>query len=380
MIRLIKRFDQSLENLLLEYETNAAGRLGLFRIIWVLFAFSIYYTRDFAALGVIHPAFWQPLGLMTMFPSLPPYQLTIFFDALFIGSLILILFGYRTQIATVTYVLAAIYIFGISHGFGKIDHSHLFVLYLPATMLFCNWGQTYSVDALLRKKQGQALPDVHDGSWRYSWSLKLILVLIAVLFVSGGYAKIVNGKWLTEADVLYNFILSSQLPDGPNFVSRIVLAIPILVLLVQIGVVIFESLWFFALSDKTWRVLFLSLSVLFHFGIYILMDIAFVVNIIVYAIFLDWQVIYKRSGVQKLVNRLNIEGLMQRYYLVVIFGVSALIFIPFVTAQRHVVQSYLFYSQANIVFTLAVPIALFSLLHSIYHLFLNFRKPIHRHS
>lgn len=280
---------------------NAAGTMGIFRILYALFYLWRIADRDFRVLAAIPPAEWQPISFLSLDPSffLPTLQVMNIAQLSLIGGLAALLVGYGVPIATLVVLVSGLYLDMVVFSYGKVDHSSMFLtFYIPFLMLFSRWGATYSLDALRRRVR---VP-VEGASWQYIWPRRGVLVILCVLFFSAGWHKAFNGEWLQTFDILKGILQyrllhayqGSPPTDETAIIIQAVTRLPWIYIPAQIGVVLFELLFPLALVHHGLRRMFLWLAILFHMLNRVLLGITFTPLIITYAIFVDWQWFVRR--------------------------------------------------------------------------------------
>ena len=75
-----------------------------------------------------------------------------------------------------------------------MEHGNvLLILHIPLVMLRAHWGQTYSIDALLKKRAGRTTPSPTDNSWQHIWPSRVLLILLVMFFMSATLTKLEAG-------------------------------------------------------------------------------------------------------------------------------------------------------------------------------------------
>ncbi|SHK30159.1 HTTM domain-containing protein [Rhodothermus profundi] len=277
-----RRLDHWLFN---AFQPTAEG-LAAYRIAFALFVLFIldpghspYF--NFHPIGELPDSFFlPPPGPMQLFGGFPPRWFFAGLHFLLDLSLVALLFGYRTRLASWLTGLLLLIGFGFLFSAGKINHVLLFVL-LPWVMSFSNWGATWSLDAWLGRTRATVA----------GWPLSLLALLIGFALFTAGFTKLLGGwldpsthaargHWLKQyfiigrQDLLADLV-TAPLPSG-------------LWELMDWGTVVLEMGFLpAAFAPRLFRV-FLSLMVLFHLSTALLFNITFVQNLIVYAAFLNW--------------------------------------------------------------------------------------------
>ena len=282
-------------------EPRAAGRLGLFRIIFVLFYLwhlVDYFPPNLSGIPAVDGS-WMLLSVFLP-QDLPP----AFFQGLYtiiIAALVLLLIGYQTRSATlVVGLLGALF----ESFYVELDFEHstpFLTAYIPAVMFLCgDWGATYSIDAALRRRRGGESISVEDDSLRFVLPIKVILVLLAALFCSAGLSKAAPvSNWFSQDSVFGNLMLSryvkAALYDRPlNPMPMLFVDVPALDTFMRWFVMLFELTFPMALIHRKIRACYLNTALTFHSVNAIWLGVTFTPVLIVYLLFVDWQALWSR--------------------------------------------------------------------------------------
>lgn len=211
-----------------------------------------------------------------------PLLLTI--DFLLVATVVCIMLGIYSRIATVIFVVLKIYVLSFQYSFGKIDHDILLPAML-ACMAFSGWGRHLAI-----------VPDRPSRFDSPSKSLSVIAVLIGFGYFSAGIEKAVywlnfdlnsNGtaRWFYTG--LYNLqrqpILAPALKAAPFWFFKVM----------DVVGVIFELTPMIALliSRRMWRI-WLLFAGAFHLVNYLFFNINFIGNGLVYIAFINYKPVY----------------------------------------------------------------------------------------
>lgn len=298
------KFLQRLEHRYVRWLTrpaqNAAGRMGLYRIVYSLFYLWFISHMHFSELSLVPTSLWEPTMLFSWLSPLPGIGYPAM-ETLLVIALVLLLVGYQTRIATLTVLIMG---FGLAvFRTALLTQESTFMVttfYVPMFMVLSKWGATYSVDALLRQKKGLSAIDPKNSSWRYIWPARGLLVIIALLFLSATVTKINRIDWLVNPRFVADFVLSKGVqsylsngfpvnPLGPWLGRTDVLAIP-----AQYVVLLFEGAFILVLFSRVAQAIILRLTPIFHSFNTLLLGIPFTSVLSIYAAFPDWQSLYER--------------------------------------------------------------------------------------
>lgn len=267
------------------------------------------------------------LSLANLFDGFPGRAFFIALDAASLLSLVCLAIGIGARTSTVVYLLAAIIGHSFQYSFGKIDHSILLYALLGC-MAFSGWGQHLAV-----------LPDKKTKSDSSIRSLSLLSVLLCFAMFTAGFEKALN--WV-DFDLKTNGFISwfrhgYYVVDRQFLLAHLVNYFPPLLLeLFDYAAVALElsPLFFLLHSRKGWQV-WLLIVCAFHLVNTLLLNIAFMENIMVYLVFIDFTGLYHK--LRSLVSLFLIKGVVVGGFMVVVIAkgvfifstVSALAFVTF---------------------------------------------------
>ncbi|MEX0647978.1 MAG: HTTM domain-containing protein [Balneolaceae bacterium] len=279
---------QKLDRWIFESFSVTPEGLGFFRITFSLFIlfFLMPDTSNFGYLSSLPADFYSPppgpMMLLNEFPPEPVFWLI--YGLLFI-SLCFLLIGYETRKSSIAAGIFILLLKGLAFSIGKINHDLLLAV-VPLVMAFSNWGAAFSVDAA----RGKTVTKVN------SWPLTLLALLIGFMMFTAGFPKILGG-WLdpatqaTEGHFLNQFFTKERQALLAEYIFYI--EMDYIWELMDWGTIVFETGFLFAVFNSRWFKLFICIAVLFHFSTLAILNIAFLVNYIAYAAFLDWDKIFK---------------------------------------------------------------------------------------
>ena len=190
------------------------------------------------------------------------------------------LLGFRTRWTALATVVLGLWVLGIPQFYGKINHFH-HLLWFGTLAAFAPVSQVWSVDSWRK-------PAVFN-SQEHRYYLAVILLSITVIYFFAGWWKVLGGggawlwgdaaRWQLETQALR---LKEPLPNW-------LLAYPILFKWLGLGTVLLELSWGWWMLVRKSRVWILSAGLLFHWSIYVIMDINFWVLPVFYLVFLPFQ-------------------------------------------------------------------------------------------
>jgi uncharacterized membrane protein YphA (DoxX/SURF4 family) len=260
--------------------------LGLYRIFSALFLlyFSLPPLEEYTFLAHLPAGFFSPPpGPMMLFGGFPPLYIFLVIQCLFIVSLICLTVGYSTKTASLAAGILLLVLKGFIYSLGKINHDILLAV-VPLVMAFSGWGRAYSLDSLHRVKVKYPTG---------SWTITLLALIIGFMFFSAGFPKILGGWLNIHTHAAFGHYLKEYFVVGRTdlLAPYGVHLNPIIWKCFDYLTVFFEVGFLAAIVHPRSTKLFISLAVLFHFGIMLLLNIAFWPNILAYAAFLRWDLV-----------------------------------------------------------------------------------------
>ena len=266
--------------------------LGVIRIVLMawLMQTSLSQALVFAQLDpalVYPPTGWGRLALM--FPR--NQHLIHGAYVVFLVSAVLALIGLWTRVNVPLAAAGAFYLMTIPQLFGKINHGHHLILF-AILLAFSPCGDALSVDALLRRRKGTAIP-VLERSTKYAAPLNAMIVLMGIIYFFPGVWKVArNGLHWFSSSNMQNIIATKLLEDKPNALQSWVLHQPALLLFASVGTILFEVGWIFFAVNKHSRPFLVVGGLAFHNTTGFLMNIFFAHLQICYVVLVDWGHVY----------------------------------------------------------------------------------------
>ncbi|MDY6867159.1 MAG: hypothetical protein SVT56_04530 [Chloroflexota bacterium] len=295
------------------YSVSPQG-LGLFRIASSLFFlfFLMPDTESYSFLSSL-PAdlYAPPPGPMMLLDEFPPEYIFWLIHSLLFISLCLVLVGYQTKVSSIATGIFVLMISGLAFSIGKINHNILLGM-APIVMAFSNWGNAFSVDAVLGKTQREV----------ESWPLTLLALMIGFMMFTAGFPKILGG-WLdpatqaTEGHFLNQFFGNDRQAMLAPYV--LYLKIDLIWELMDWSTIIFEIGFLLAVLKSRWFKVFICFALIFHFSNLLILNIIFTFNFIAYAAFLDWTKIFVKW--REWLSDFTKKTSFPDYYSGIIFGV-----------------------------------------------------------
>ncbi len=299
-MNFFKKLEVSFEQWLSAPATNAAGRIGLYRILYSLFFLWFFSYLRFTELALIPASQLNP-PLLFSWLTKPPEWFFPIAESLLAATLVLLLVGYRTRLVTVLVFFLGFGLAGIRASLFLKEHTiMLVVFYVPLFMSFSDWGSTYSIDAILRRRRGQFVPDPKDSSWRYIWPSRGLMVVLGFLFASAAIIKFRKLDWITNPHFVSDFMLRKSVESYLNNGFPINPIVPPLanfdffIIPAQYIVLLFEAAFILVLFNRFARAIIFRVVLIFHSFNTFFLGIPFASVLSIYLAFPDWQALYQR--------------------------------------------------------------------------------------
>jgi uncharacterized membrane protein YphA (DoxX/SURF4 family) len=327
MRRLLESINRYSEKWLFESFTVSPESLGLYRIAFAAYPL-LFGVPSFVWISTNPQVFWAPApSLARFFSGFPDYLVLQLLSSLVCLLFIMLLFGYKTRLVSITLTTTLIVANSFRYSFGKIDHD-IMVVITPLVMSFSAWGARFSLDSRQRKNGG------YDSAVDRSWPIALMALFVAFGFFSAGLPKAL--KWIdfdlstsgvrswVQASVFWGRE-SLLVPFFANITNTLFWeALDILAVAFEIGF-LFALVW-----PKVFR-LYVGLAVLFHFNNHLMLNIAFEEYMIVYLLFLNWQPVVSYLEKKGLLDKL--QEIIRLEYMIAF----AVLYLPFYYLAQGVV-------------------------------------------
>jgi len=274
---------------------SAAGRMGLFRIVYSVF---YLWHLSYVEAGLLAHApseNWRPIYLYRYILARPPDWLPRVIESLLVGLLILLMVGMHTRAVTVLVFVLGFFLDGFIESFGKVEHATVFLtFYLPLIMSFSTWGATHSIDALTRAEKDGEIVLASDRSGRHIWPMRVVLLILSFLFLTAGVSKLLVGNWISDPALISNLFVQkyhAMILEGltPNPFAAPFLEHPVVAESLRLMIPMFECLFVFVLIGPRTRRFYVSLVVLFHAINAMMLGVTFTPVLIAYGVVVDWE-------------------------------------------------------------------------------------------
>jgi hypothetical protein len=273
------------------FQPESPLNLGVCRLLWFGFLFCFYAETDFSGWGDVDGVFWVPISLYQRF-NRPPFsrESLAVLQMIWRVSLLLSCVGLWTRASTAIAASLGTILLGLPHCFGKVNHSDAVV---PLTMLIlacARCGDAVSVDRGIAVTLGNSAPVPSSGEYR--WPVRAVWVLVALIFLAAGVAKLRTGglAW-ANGDSLSIYLVSHQYSHHDQVWSRLGLVVAQhhwLCVALSIATLVLECGLFPALFHNGTRGLFAGASATLLIGIPLLMGPFFPPLLATFLFWIPW--------------------------------------------------------------------------------------------
>lgn len=278
-------FDRWLQR---EYDDCRGLNSGIFRIIYAS-ALLFYFLPKGLWISELNPAFFvPPFGVGYFVPGLPTTGLVYVWNFLLTLLGLLLLVGWRTRAVSLllgfAYFVASVWTYSV----GKVNHD-LFFVAVPFVLAFSDWGESLSLDA--RRRRAMTAPGAMVATTR-SWPFLFLAMIVCVGMFTAAIPKFDTGYFLLESQAVKSKVIGNIVFTGrESALAESLLRLDSKLFWESFDwmTVILESAFLIALIRLRYLRRLLPIAALFHVGIYYMMQIAFVPNIIAYCAFVNWR-------------------------------------------------------------------------------------------
>lgn len=204
------------------------------------------------------------------------------------------LVGFMTPVSLVVAAAGFTYVQAFVYSFGDFHHPEGILAVALGALALSPAGRVLSVDNWLRERRGRPGYDLLDESPFAGWSVKLIQWFFVLMYLSAVYTKFANGglDWMNGYTLQYYLA-----QDGRTWGGGLALLLSqyhILVMLGQIGVVVFQATFALEVIFPVLRWIYVPAGLLLHTMIYVTLGAPFFIWAAFYVVFIPWDVVVAR--------------------------------------------------------------------------------------
>ncbi len=283
------------------YEPTGPLNLGLCRALFYGALFAFYLPQDFAGWGDVSPVFWEPVFLFEFLhlPQLPAATVDVLTGVWKLSLLLCSLGLFTRPSAMVAFVLGA-YLLGLPHNFGKVRHHDAILVLSLGLLSLARSGEAFSLDRALRRARGGRghVAKPPSASGEYTWPVRGIWVLMALVFLGAGVSKLQNGglAWVFSENMANTLIEANYgITNGPLVPWGLYLAqVGWLTRLMALGTLVVEAGYPLALFSRRARWLLVPAVLSMQIGIRVILGPRFVQFMICNLFWVPWDRIAAR--------------------------------------------------------------------------------------
>jgi hypothetical protein len=265
--------------------------LGVVRFfVHGLFLFDTVFT-SYSALGSLPPTILRPTGVMKFLPwsffdALQTHGGILTLKTLMVVSLLLSTAGFLTVVSTKASLLLVLFYQGLLRSFGHFNHDEMIAIYFMVVLAFTPCGDAFSIDNRLGRTKAQR------PAFAYAYPILLMQLLLAWVYFSSALIKLrVAGLKYLSPDNLPALAIFHSLDNlhdtafrGAFWLPQVRGYLPYFVAFILIWELLFPLAVFF----RRLRWLILGIGVVFHLSTLFLMNIFFPHQLLMYAVFINW--------------------------------------------------------------------------------------------
>lgn len=275
------------------FEPATPFNLGFCRILFFGGIFLFYLQSDFSAWAEVDKFFWKPIWLFKSFhlPVLTQDSLAII-QFIWKAGLGLSCIGLFTRMSTIASFVLGIYLIGLPHNFGKVNHSDAILVFIMGVMVLSRCGDSLSVDRLLlrlRSKKNQS-PAKPAACGEYTWPIRVVWLIMALVFFAAGVSKIGRSglEWVMS-DNMAILLIERNYGDSPLTSWGLYIAqYRWLCWMFAAGTIVFEACFPLALISRRARWIIVPAMTSIQIGIAIILGPGFRQFMLVYLFWIPW--------------------------------------------------------------------------------------------
>jgi len=174
------------------FEPALPTRLGFARAIFFACLFAAYLGEDFSAWGDVDRAFWMPMpafAALHLAPAAPAALQAL--EAAWRIALAASALGVFTRASMIVSFVLGFYLLGLPHNFGHTYHFDALLVITLGILACSRAGDAFALrPARVRR--------VRSGE--YTWPIRAVWVMMALVFLAAGLAKLRHGglAWIAS--------------------------------------------------------------------------------------------------------------------------------------------------------------------------------------
>ena len=188
------------------FKPGAPANLGFLRFVFFGLTLTIFWNHSVRHWGELPDVFWQPIVLFRTLglPVLQSSNLAVL-ETVWKGALCLSALGLFTRLSICTSFLLGLYLLGLPQNFGKTHHYDAVIVITMGILAFARCADAWSLDRLIRSNRGPAAGERRIASGEFTWPIRLVWALMALVFLGAGVSKARYGgfEWVNSSNLAY---------------------------------------------------------------------------------------------------------------------------------------------------------------------------------
>lgn len=260
---------------------DTGSDLAVFRVLYASYVF-VHKVPTAGWISDAPVAFFRPpIGLAAISVSFPPLWWVVSWNVMLVVSIVMLLFGYRTKVASIGVAVTLLVLNSWEYSIGKINHDILLVI-APAILAWSGWGNSLSLDA----HRNQIRDERSAARMR-----ALLALIVGYAMFTAGFSKAWTGWLDPEMKCTYSHLVRNYYTTGRStMITEIALTVGggAYWKLADWATVALEVAFLPAVVNRRWFCWVAALASVFHVGVLLMFGISFAANIIVYGAFVTY--------------------------------------------------------------------------------------------
>jgi hypothetical protein len=275
------------------FEPVGPLNLGICRILFFGAFFLFYLRADFSAWGEVSESFWMPIDLFELLHlSALSSSLLAVVQSIWKVSLALSCMGIFTRTSTISSFVLGVYLLGLPHNFGKVEHSDALVVIVLGVMAVSRCGDACSIDRLIWRvrQRGVSSGEPPQVSGEYTWPVRAVWVTFALIFFAAGVSKLRHSglEWIFSDNMAFLLTKANYNDDALSSLGFYLSQYALLPQLLAAATVALEVSYPLALFSRKARWLVVPSVFFMQVGIQVFMGVTFYEFLICNLFWIPW--------------------------------------------------------------------------------------------
>jgi hypothetical protein len=271
------------------FEPVSPTNLCVSRMLLFGLMFLFYLTVDFGSYATAPLALWKPIRLFEWLhlPLLPEGQIDVM-EVAWKAALLFACVGLFTRTAVAVAFVLGVYLLGLPHNWGKVNHSDTVLIFSMGILLFSHCGDAFSLDRLLWNR-GAALEPAQPSP-EYKWPVRMIWLVGCLIFFGAGMSKMMGSgvHWVTSGQMAGMLIQHHYSHSPPTRLGLHIAQHPSVAMALGASTLVIELLLPLSLFSLRARRVLVPGMFFAQVGIGVFMGVWFTQFLIYYVFWLPW--------------------------------------------------------------------------------------------